>query len=358
MNQLNSLLNSLIKVDSSTKEEANNLIEFAENWLKIEGISRIKILENNGYKMLIADIGSGEQTIVLNGHVDVVSGNKEQFTPIVEDGKLYARGSADMKAGVAAIMCAFVELNKIVVDCNVQLQLVSDEEIGGKNCAAYLTDEGYLGDFVICPEPTQLGIGLQAKGVLQLDIHVKGIPAHSSRPWEGENAIEKAVNMYQQIKSLPFAKESSSFFEAPSINLSKISGGDVYNKVPDACKMSIDIRFLPSQRKDDILHQIKQITGDQVDVILYGDPVNNSEEDKEILHLIDTIKKHTKEDKVSVFGQHGFADTRYFSRYGIPAVEFGPTGEDWHGERENVELESVETYKNIIVDLATSLYKK
>src|SRR5699024_128527 len=180
-------------------------------------------IENNGYKMLICEIGSGDTTLILNGHVDVVSGDEAQFSPVIKEGKLYARGSADMKAGVAALMQAMTDLQKESLQTKVQLQLVTDEEIGGANCAAYLTDQGYLGDFAICPEPTQLGIGIQAKGVLQMDIHLTGKSAHSSRPWEGDNAIVHAAELYQQIIDLPFAKESSEYFDFPSINLSKIS---------------------------------------------------------------------------------------------------------------------------------------
>lgn len=80
-----------------------------------------------------------------------------------------------MKAGVASFMVAMRDLNNIDLgDVCVQLQLVTDEEIGGYNCASYLTDQGYLGDFVICAEPTQIGIGFQAKGILQFDIQLKG----------------------------------------------------------------------------------------------------------------------------------------------------------------------------------------
>src|SRR5699024_11819026 len=140
----------------------------------------------------------------------------------------YGRGSADMKAGVAAFMVAMSEIQHSELnDTKVQLQLVTDEEIGGNNCAAYLTDQGYLGDFVICAEPTQLGIGVQAKGILQFDVTITGVAAHSSRPWEGTNAIAKSMAIYEQILDLPFAQEQSDFYDGPSINLAKIRGGDV-----------------------------------------------------------------------------------------------------------------------------------
>ncbi|GGB45649.1 hypothetical protein GCM10011409_24020 [Lentibacillus populi] len=220
----------------------------------------------------------------------------------------------------------------------------------GKNCAAYLTESGYVGEFVICSEPTQLGIGLQAKGVLQMDITLKGKSAHASKPWEGENAILRALYLYERLLELPFAQESTDFFQKPSINLSKIHGGDVYNKVPDSCVLSMDIRFLPTQNKDEILKQIKSITDCNIAINLYGDPVMNTIDNPYIQKLLPIIKQKALIEDVHVFGQHGFADTRYFSRFGIPAIEFGPSGDHWHGNDEYVVLDSVETYKDILVD--------
>lgn len=351
MECLNGLLIELIRIDSSTKQGANRAIDYCKQWLLKQGLN-VREVENRNYRMLICQIGKGEKTLIWNGHVDVVSGKPDQFQPYEKDGKLYGRGAADMKAGVAALMCAVEELKDQNLNCRIQLQLVSDEETGGHHCSSYLAENGYTGDFVICPEPTQLGIGLEAKGVLQLDLTVKGRSAHGSRPWEGDNAIVKAYDLFNQIQNLPFAKESSEWFQNPSINLSKIRGGEVYNKVPDSCLMSLDIRFLPSQNKHQILNQIQSVTDCEMSIHLYGDPVKNSKEDPYVRDVISVIEKVTQTKKVKIFGQHGFADTRFFSKFDIPAIEFGPCGENWHGDEEFVVLDSVRTYQKILVRLA------
>ncbi|MFB4163961.1 M20/M25/M40 family metallo-hydrolase [Alteribacillus sp. JSM 102045] len=100
MSDTEKLLKDLIKIDSSTMEGANQAVAFCENRLTERGLP-VKKLENNGFHMLVSEIGSGEKTVVLNGHVDVVKGNKEQFSPYIKERKMYGRGSADMKAGVA-----------------------------------------------------------------------------------------------------------------------------------------------------------------------------------------------------------------------------------------------------------------
>lgn len=350
------LLKTLVSFNSVSQKDTNETVDYCFNWLKEQELQPI-LLENNGYKMIVCEIGSGEKTLILNGHLDVVSGKEKQFIPYEKDGKLYGRGSADMKAGCAAMMCTLAELKDKNLPCKIQLQLVSDEEICGLNCSKFLSENGYLGDFVICGEPTQLGIGIQAKGILQLDIEVEGKSAHGSRPWQGENAIVKSFDIYNNILDLPFAKESSALYESPSINLSKVHGGNVYNKVPDKCIMSFDIRFLPTQNPDELVKQIKSVAGDKVIVQLIGSPVKTKLDDPYIKLLTNSIKTISNVENVNVFGQHGSADSRFFSKFDVPAVEFGPTGSNWHGDDEYVEIESVKQYKKMIIDFALNFNK-
>lgn len=342
------LVKELIKIDSSEKEGANRAVDFCEGYLLLKNL-KYETKENNGYKMLLCEIGQGNKTLILNGHLDVVSGKSEQFVPKEADGKLYGRGAADMKAAAAAMMCTIVELKDKALPCKVELQLVTDEEIGGLNCSKYLADLNPHKDFVICGEPTQLGIGIQCKGVLQIDIIVNGKSAHGSRPWEGENAIIKAYEIFNNISKLPFTTESSEIYDYPSINLSKIEGGLVYNKVPDCCKLSLDIRYLPEQNTEHIISQIKQVAGDNILVKGYGDPVKTKMDNHYVRLLANSIKRHTY-CETKIFGQHGSADSKFYSKYGIPAVEFGPCGDNWHGDDEYVDIDSVYKYKEILKD--------
>ncbi len=102
-------------------------------------------------------------------------------------------------------------------------------------------------DFAITGEPTDMHIGIQAKGVLVMRIVVHGRAAHSSTPWLGDNAVLKAIDTFRTIETLPFSRESSEMFDRPSINLGRIQGGDALNQVPDRCEMAVDVRYLPGQ---------------------------------------------------------------------------------------------------------------
>ncbi|MGI2329528.1 M20 family metallopeptidase [Planococcus sp. YIM B11945] len=353
------LLKNLIQIKSDTKTGANEALIYCADWLKERG-QLVTLHEHNGFLMLTASKGGGSDTIIWNGHVDVVPGHEEQFVPIEKMDRLYGRGSADMKAGVAAMMQAFVELDASLLQRTVQLHLVTDEEIGGENTSKWLVEQGYSGDFVICGEPTGLKVGVQSKGVLHMDLVFKGKPAHGSRPWEGINAIECAMKFHEQLSELPFQKQSTDFYEHPSVNLAIMNAGKRYNVVPEVCHVSYDIRFLPGQDPDEIIHQMAELAktlGLKMDYQADNSTpaLKTSAEHSSILSLQKAIRQVTKTEPV-LFGQHGAADTRY---YAIPingegAIEFGPSGGDWHGNAEYVELSSVQAYKEILLLQALS----
>jgi succinyl-diaminopimelate desuccinylase len=348
------LLKELIAVQSDDKDGASGLIEFCERWLTKRGLV-CRVVENCGYKSLITEIGDGEKTLVLNGHLDVVSGKAGQFVPYEDCGRIYGRGAADMKAGIAALMSVMAVLQNRPPSCRVQLQLVTDEEIGGNNCTRHLVENGLCGDFVICAEPTQLGLAVQAKGILQIDLEVTGHSAHGSRPWEGDNAILRAYNIYHEITRLPFATEKSKMYDCPSINLARLQGGDVYNKVPDCCLMSLDIRYLPEQVAAEIIRQVESVAP-KVKIHAIGEPVRTSEDNPYVLRLAKIVEQHTGAP-AKVFGQHGSADTRFFSEYQIPAIEFGPIGGNWHSDEEYVDIASIEIYVQVLEEFIACFAK-
>src|SRR3954467_4460656 len=158
------------------------------------------------------------------------------------------------------MMCAARDLSTQSA-VRVHFVCVSDEESDEAEARGsdYLVEKGYTGDFAITGEPTDLHIGIQAKGVLALRLEVSGTAAHGSTPWLGDNAILKAHDAFRRIETRPFSRESSDLFDRPSINLARIVGGDAFNKVPDRCTIDVDIRFLPTQDPGEILAQIRAI---------------------------------------------------------------------------------------------------
>lgn len=343
------LLEELIKIDSYTIEKANEAIEFAADYLKCNGLDG-KVMENNGYKSYVAVIGSGKETIVLNGHLDVVPGNNCQFNPVEIDGRIYGRGSMDMKSGCAAMMNVMLALKDEPIKCQVMLQLVSDEENGGFNCSDYLVEEGYVGDFVICTEPTNLNIAIQSKGFMRIDIETSGVSAHSSRPWEGDNAILKNIENYNKIEDLGILKVGSDYYERSTVTLALIDGGDIYNKVPDKSVMGLDIRYVPHLNPHEIIKEIETVVDGKVILKTLGDSIHSPLDNIYVKDFIDTVKSFKDNKDAKIFGQHGSSDARFFSRKGIPVLEFGPKGENLHGDNEYVEIQSVYRLEEILKD--------
>ena len=190
---------------------------------------------------------------------------------------------------------------------------------------------GLRGDFAITGEPTDLHIGVQAKGVLALRIEVIGTAAHGSTPWLGDNAILKAHDAFRRIETLPFSRESSDLFDRPSINLARIVGGDAFNKVPDSCCMDVDIRFLPNQDPGEILAQIREIadTRDRQDLHpRAGDRLARAT--PTCWRCATRSAARSRAMPLSV-GRDGASDAVSFLEAGVPAVEFGPIGGGHHG---------------------------
>src|SRR5205085_12062482 len=157
------------------------------------------------------------------------------------------RGAYDMKGALAAMMCAVKDVADNP-DVRVRFVCVPDEEsddVSSRSIDA-LVASGYRGDFAITGEPTDLHIGVQAKGVLAIRLAVYGTAAHGSTPWLGDTAILKAHDVFRRIETLPFSRESSELFDRPSMSLNIIAGGEAFNKVPHLSDIDVDIRDLPN----------------------------------------------------------------------------------------------------------------
>ncbi len=330
---------------------------FVRGWLESRAIE-VQNLEHRGLPVLVAEVGSSADDapcVVLHGHLDVVPGHPEQFEPRIEGDRLIGRGSYDMKGGLAGMMCALKDLEQ-QERVRVRLVCVPDEE--SEELDVRSTDAvvrgGFGGDFAITGEPTNMHIGVEAKGVLAMRIEVRGRAAHSSTPWLGDNAVLKAIDVFRAIESLPFSRESSELFDRPSINLGRIQGGDAVNKVPDQCQMAVDIRYLPGQDPEEILAQIRAIPDIQVSRTFIHPTVSVSRTDPYVRALREAVTRAIHGEALSL-GRDGASDAAAFLSAGIPAVEFGPEGGGHHGPEEWVSVSSLARYRRALCDFVQAL---
>lgn len=302
--------------------------------------------ECRGLPVLSATVGSpADPALILHGHMDVVPAEAHQFEPRIEGDRLIGRGAYDMKAALAAMMLALPAPDEVPDGLRVVLGIVSDEESeeDADRGSDYLVDSGLDGAFAITGEPTDMHVGVAAKGVLAVRLGVAGRAAHGSTPWLGDNAVLRAVDMFRGLESLPFARESSELFDRPSINLGRIWGGDALNKVPDHCVIDVDIRYLPHQNPEEILAQIRGLAPASIETIFALPPIDSGIDSPWVKGLIEAADAHHDGTSVSV-GRDGASDAVSFIRVGIPAVEFGPTGAGHHGPEEWVSIESLNAY--------------
>jgi succinyl-diaminopimelate desuccinylase len=353
--ELVALASRLISYETAHSEGVLEAAGFVKGWLEARGIEATAD-EVRGLPVLKAEVGPEDApTVVLHGHLDVVPGHRDQFDPRVEGDRLYGRGAYDMKGALAAMLltaAAMRDQDRV----RVRLGVVGDEESeeAVERGSDHLVDGGFLGDFAITGEPTDLHVGVEAKGVLALRLQVAGVAAHGATPWLGDNAVLRALDVFRSIESLPFARQSSELFDRPSINLGRILGGDALNKVPDRCAIDVDIRYLPDQDPAALLEQVRGIAGAEVEPLFTRPPAVVDRDLAYLRVLREAISAHHDGEPMSV-GRDGASDAVSFLRVGVPAVEFGPSGEGHHGPEEWVAVSSLHTYRQALETFLRSL---
>ncbi len=348
------LAKRLMAYDTSSPEGITTGVSFIKGWLESNGFE-IEEMEVAGLPVIITSTQGSGPVLVFHGHIDVVPGKPGQFKPRVEGDELIGRGAYDMKAALAAMMCALRDLRD-EPGVQVRFVCVADEESEsmGIRGTDVLVERGYGGDFAITGEPTNLHVGVQAKGVLALRVTVSGTSAHGSTPWLGDNAVLKANDVFRRIEGLDFARQSSDFFDRPSINLGRIEGGDAINKVPDSCVMDVDIRYVPGQDPEQILEDVRAIEDIAVEVIFEREPAYVANDNEYVVALHQSLAD-CGVDGAELVGRDGSSEATAFLAQGIPAVEFGPVGDGHHGPNEFVSLRSLADYRRSLVGFAQKI---
>ena len=305
--------------------------------------------------------GRGGRTLIFNGHLDVVpSGDPSQwkyppFQGKLSKGRIYGRGSSDMKSGIASFIHALsmIERSKIPLHQGaVILHLVSDEESHGHQGMGFLTSKGRIqGDAALIGEPTDLRLVIAQKGALWFRISTLGKSAHGSRPHLGANAIEKMTKLITQLNSIHQETEHP-LLGKPTLNIGMIRGGTKINVVPDRCEIEVDRRMLPSEKKEEVLGEMKGILDSlqsqdslfqyRMEQIDFAEP-SEIDPDEEITRIgVEAIQEVIGE-KPKIQGFSGFTDARfYINHFHIPTLIFGPGGMDQsHTTDESVEVDAL-----------------
>lgn len=230
----------------------------------------------DGRTSLIATVGTGEPgrpSLIVNGHLDVVpvdrtGWTREPFRAERDGDRLYGRGTADMKGGIAAAVHALDVLRRAGVEpaCDLVFQLVADEERGGALGMKELAAAGLLaGDACLVPEPTGMAVCVAERGVVTITLTVHGRPAHAGNPRAGLSAIEKAASVVLALHAADFGG-THPLLGSPSANVGTVHGGSGSNTVAERCVLEVDRRILPGATPEEVEAEIRA----KIDAL--GDP--------------------------------------------------------------------------------------
>ncbi|WP_349829162.1 ArgE/DapE family deacylase [Brevibacterium litoralis] len=312
---------------------------------------------------------SPARSLLLNGHIDVVptgpgeTWSRDPYDAAVEDGWLYGRGGADMKAGLVANLFAYDAVRAAGVTPRGRLtfeSVVEEECTGNGSLDAFL--RGYTADAVVIPEPEEDMLVRANVGVIWFTVRVSGRPTHVREMTAGFNAIEASGAVMTELKALEAEwnaeKHLHPYFEdlehPININLGGISGGDWPSSVPSWCELQIRASIYPGTTADEAWARIEQA----LSTAQASDPTGNLQVNAERTGFYAegyVLQEGTEAETVlarahqKVFGTPlqsfttpGYLDGRVFSLYAqVPCLTYGPVSEAIHGFDERVDVESV-----------------
>jgi len=272
LNDVVGLTSDLVSINTiNPPGQESECSEFLANILEKVGFSVEIQTFGEQRTNLIAKLGSDNKRLPLcfTGHLDTVPlgstpWTRDPFITSIEDNKMYGRGTTDMKGGVAAFCVAASELAELIEKFSgITLVITGGEETGCEGARALQTRPDLMTQVgaIIVGEPTSNYPIFGHKGALWLRGNCAGVTAHGSSPELGDNAIYKACNAVNKLKTFDFNLLNHNEFGVPTINVGTISGGLNTNSVPDHAAFEIDIRSLPNQKHAEIRKEVMAATG-------------------------------------------------------------------------------------------------
>jgi acetylornithine deacetylase/succinyl-diaminopimelate desuccinylase family protein len=309
------------------------LARYAGDFLSMLGAKvRYQMIEK-GRPNLIATFGApkkGAKRIVFAPHLDTVSVagmTVKPFDPVVQNGRLYGRGSSDTKGPMAAMLMALAEWSQSSdrLKCPYEIIFVGlmGEEAGNDGAHA-LAESGFQADFMLVGEPTQMRIVHAHKSALWLTLTTRGKACHASTPEQGVSAISKMRKLMDVLEEKigpALQKKKHKVLGPVTMNLGTIRGGSKVNIVPDFCELEVDFRTVPG-------HDNTAITRYVGEILLKLDPSLTISATRNPPPLYVDPKnpwiRHLQKTCPGLDSAPWFCDAAIFAEKGIPAIALGP----------------------------------
>jgi succinyl-diaminopimelate desuccinylase len=351
---------ALVAVDSRNPPgDERRAAEVARSLLEPLGCTFETVEPAPGRVSLIARLDNdrpGAPTLIVNGHLDTVPVNvagwtRDPFGGEVADGRLWGRGAADMKGGIAAAVEAVHAVRRAGhLPCNLVFHLVADEEQGGRWGTRVLAESGrVVGDACLVPEPTSLAACIAERGLVNLNVTLHGTPAHASEPRRGVSAIEKAAKVVLAVHGADFGHRHP-LLGSTSANAGTIAGGSGSNVVAERCEVLIDHRVVPGQTEADAVEDVRRLI-DAIDdpdlrysleTVVFGEASEIPPEHPWVGCVRSAIAS-VRGGTAPLVGMTFATDARFVrNQAGIPAVVCGPGGiEQAHIDDEFVDIDAL-----------------
>lgn len=353
--ELVELTSALIRIPSvhSRPAEIDRCADFIGTWLSHHQIP-FRRTQRNGFPSLVVAPDDGRCRVLLMSHFDVVEADERQFSPYVENERLFGRGAIDDKYAVALSLILYRETLSILASQGrsaeampLALLFTGDEEVGGANGAGALIEQLHPDYFIAIDGGRPDLLITKEKGILGLTLTARGQAAHAARPWLGESAFDILVNDYLQIQSM-FAVEREDHWH-PTMVLSNCQAGTgSTNMVPATATATLDIRYTENEDPHQLLQEIRNVVRSEVTVRAM-EPL-----------FLGGESPHTdllaRLAQAEISFEHGASDARYFSRLGIPGSVWGAAGEmSQHTSSEHVVIQSLADIYDVLERFTDSL---
>jgi len=341
------ILNDFIAVPSISGdgESCRKIVKVAQATLAAEHVPS-KVLTVTKRSILIwGELDLSKTKWLINSHLDVVPGTPDQFIPQTKGGKVWGRGAADTKSSCAIMLANAGDWSGLAVAKHLTFMLVTDEEIGGESTKAILKQMKSLQGAIFLEPISGEKMIVQAKGIIQLKITASGKVSHGSRPWDGDNALEKITSCLTTFRihhPSPVRETRETTF-----NFSLMSSGTAINQVPVESTLWCDVRWNPADDPNKIVSDMAQAFHDcKTEVVKLESPIK-CPLDSRLHQSFSFSLKSNSINPINGF-EHGSSDARHCTNLGIPAIVFGPKGKNLHGDNEWVSLKSMDKVQAVV----------
>ncbi len=304
------------------------------------------------------------RTLMLCGHMDTVgvAGMQAPFDPVERDGRIYGRGSQDMKSGVAAMVDAAVAVARGggLAAGRLVVAAVADEEHA--SAGAELLAAAHAADGAVVTEPTDLRVAIAHKGFEWIEVETRGRAAHGSRPADGRDAILHMGRVLARLEAVDAALQAAAAHPRlgrPSLHASTIHGGRAHSIYPDRCVLHFERRTVTGEPADAGLTEVRGALAalgredpdfDATARQMLTRPPHEIADDHAGCRALMQVLRARGLDAAPT-GMSFWTDAAILGRAGTPAVLFGPTGAGLHGPEEYVQVDSVQVCRDVLGEM-------